>query len=596
MAVIFADQRHIVSRVIQELERLTPGEIERVRNHIDEDAPPPYPESGETTQPPSPVPEDRPVDKVREAYLRTQALNKSRPKVQFDRLAKLEFDRLCTQAWASRRGRRHTFHYEKELDVQANAENNIRESWIDEGIWGEEWGSAWCEGSTPMDMGGFRPEDHPFSNSDYGSRWGHELRAEDEWLPKSRSEPKLEPRTKEVGFGIFAYHQPLSPRQASPPQAAGGTSPPYYPPLPTVRNREASRPLPRFLHEMSREREWVRDEFDWKPPEEPVDLDALVYESVKRQWLDAGLWISDWGEMPGEKWLHEEADEKSKTAPNQATVSQAEQEPLPQASAENASSSSGPPQYGAAETPPARSGSTDHESFTLNRDQNRSLSPNRSGRSERAILPVEGHQAPENERQGSLRGLSPNIASSSVPVANPGRGSSSPRDTSPQPMKEQGKSAALPTSEPVGKARKRRLEPAEADTRNEIRRSKRQRQEDTDPTANLPTSNVGAAKADGAEQGNFHGADREVVSQPPKRRGRPRKNAGPKGRQPYPAKQSVKADQRPSQAAAPKKRRGRPPGSGQKSAKPKEQVKGKRKATNGTTPLRRSARIEAKGK
>uniref|UniRef100_A0A8H7K261 Uncharacterized protein n=1 Tax=Bionectria ochroleuca TaxID=29856 RepID=A0A8H7K261_BIOOC len=96
-------------------------------------------------------------------------------------------------------------------------------------------------------------------------------------------------------------------------------------PKPTVRDPEASRPLPQFLYQVAKEREWIKDETAYKTPGRAVDLDSLAYQSVKKNWVKDGVWSPKWdGEMPGPSWYHEEPESWGPVEPQHAAPTSAE--------------------------------------------------------------------------------------------------------------------------------------------------------------------------------------------------------------------------------------------------------------------------------
>ncbi|KAG8410991.1 hypothetical protein J3459_016749 [Metarhizium acridum] len=256
--------------------------------------------------------------------------------------AKRERERLEHQMSEKRFGRRQTLPWDGSSDLRANSENNVRSRWVEQGIWGDEWGPAWPEDSHPMTMKWEQEGDGPFfgsynsttSESWPGARWGHEKpdpEPESESESESESEPRSEPgQERRPVFGIFGsgVGQPKRPKPH--PlirliQTEQGPRP--YIPNPTVRNPEASRPYNQFLYQISKECEWIKDEIDHKAPGTGVDLDAMAYQSVKDIWIEDGIWNSKWGELPGMTWIHEEPEEEEEVeapASPDATIGQQE--------------------------------------------------------------------------------------------------------------------------------------------------------------------------------------------------------------------------------------------------------------------------------
>ena len=169
--------RRVLPQVIEALSRLEaePDQLAHEMDHRFNEPPPPYSESGETTQPSTPLPPGPPVvDKWYQRCLREQAGDKSRPYGQFESQAKRERLRLIDQLSSGCR-RRQTLPFDSSLDLLANAENNVRSRWVEQGIWGEEWGPPWPKGSNPMDSRHWVFKGKaPFHRATATSHWGHE--------------------------------------------------------------------------------------------------------------------------------------------------------------------------------------------------------------------------------------------------------------------------------------------------------------------------------------------------------------------------------------------------------------------------------------
>lgn len=143
-----------------------------------------------------------------------------------------------------------------------------------------------------------------------GARWGHK---ENDREPESEpeSEPKSEPEQERPPiFGIFGLGvgQPKRPRPRR--QLPPGPVPIYLIPTPTVRNPEASRPYDQFLYQITKERDWIKDETDYKQPGSAIDLDAVAYQGVKKNWIKNGIWNPKWDDLPGRTWIYEEPEEE----------------------------------------------------------------------------------------------------------------------------------------------------------------------------------------------------------------------------------------------------------------------------------------------
>lgn len=246
--------------------------------------------------------------------LRRAARNSSRPITQFRNQARRELDRLRDQQHWVEYGRKPTLRYDDTADSQVNAENNVRRRWVAQGIWAREWGSAWPKGRTkpPGALGQVYGGDGPFRGLCavtrhrpwQGETWGHE-----------DPSPGLEPAS-EPPLSWSSQRRKAQPEEQTIPQPLrylrkpGGVYPQYRIPKTLVRNPEASRPCRQFQYQVSQERKWIKDELDYRPPIEPVDIDALAYKTIRANWVEDGIWNPNWGELAGMTWYHEEPDEE----------------------------------------------------------------------------------------------------------------------------------------------------------------------------------------------------------------------------------------------------------------------------------------------
>ncbi|KAK7212052.1 hypothetical protein V2G26_019230 [Clonostachys chloroleuca] len=153
---IDSTSQRVLPHVIEALERLQQNldQLARERNQRYDEPPPPYAESDETTQPPSPDVPDAVEDVEEEQWRSREIRNKSMPFYQFRSQAKREKERLHDQRLKELHGRRPTLPFDEATDYEANAENNVRARWVEQGIWGEEWGPAWLQGIRPLGIAG----------------------------------------------------------------------------------------------------------------------------------------------------------------------------------------------------------------------------------------------------------------------------------------------------------------------------------------------------------------------------------------------------------------------------------------------------------
>ncbi|KAM5369949.1 hypothetical protein ACJZ2D_008748 [Fusarium nematophilum] len=218
----------------------------------------------------------------------------SRPFAQFKSQAAREIVRLEYQREHRRHGRRQTLPWDDRLGYLENAENNVRARWVEQGIWAEEWGPAWSSKNCgiPSDE-----TDSPFhgieSSIEFCSalitRWGHESPT---------------PVIEGTQFG-FDNSKPVACLYDPDDQFTRLLMKIHLPPKPVVRNLEASRPYLQFLYQLSKERQWLEDEWHYKPPGTSLDREKAAYESVRDNWMEDSIWNYDWDALPGSRWPYE---------------------------------------------------------------------------------------------------------------------------------------------------------------------------------------------------------------------------------------------------------------------------------------------------
>ncbi|KAK3367542.1 hypothetical protein B0H63DRAFT_529261 [Podospora didyma] len=291
------EQRPLDDYVIEALERLEkrPDQLAHELERRYNDSPPPCSESsiscvttelescfGRSPSPPPPSEHQQWLLR-KEAHTKAREIARSsgRPFPQFRNQAKRERERLEHQqsaAWPE--GRKLMLPHDPTCDLKANAENNVRTRWVEQGIWGEDWGPAWPKGSTPEDPQFEKPEVAPFYNRPFP------IFAEG-WSKEHWSHEKCGPPPESVRRRVLTI----------------------WSWTPIVRDPEASRPYRQFQYQLEKEREWIKGKVEHEAPGGIVDLDALAYKSVKQNWIDDQIWDPNWTERPGSVWRHEEPDE-----------------------------------------------------------------------------------------------------------------------------------------------------------------------------------------------------------------------------------------------------------------------------------------------
>lgn len=156
------------------------------------------------------------------------------------------------------------------LDRAKIAEQNVKNRWIEQGIWNDEWttdkvGERWKHEEVPT------PSPEPTPQPELPTQMTRERYVS--------NKPEKNERTSGITAEKMAAHQ-----------------------LKTI----ASRPYHQFVYQVSKELEWLEDEMH----DGVVNLDQKAYENVRNRWKRRNIWNSKWGDMPGQKWMHEEPDEE----------------------------------------------------------------------------------------------------------------------------------------------------------------------------------------------------------------------------------------------------------------------------------------------
>ena len=250
-----------INDVLQRLQE-NPEALAQRRQYSD--SPPPYP-SGETTQPPSPAP--LPSENDRRIQRRNER-NQSRPYLQYDYQWGAERERIIEQISRRRERRKETLPYDRNLDFNTNAKNNVKNRWIEQGIWNDKWTG------------------YP------GGSWKHEDPPEPE--PQQPTKPR---RSTMIAFGHIDESKLERPKVVSKKQRAAHE-----------RETAASRPYHQFRYQNSKEREWIEDDTWGNEFNGAVDVDAIAYKNIKNSWIKQKIWNPRWGDMPGMTWMHEEPD------------------------------------------------------------------------------------------------------------------------------------------------------------------------------------------------------------------------------------------------------------------------------------------------
>lgn len=249
--------------------------------------------SNRTTQPPSVRPP--PTDEYARHFWQLEARRQSTPSCQFLNQWSREGDELWKQM--------RNLPFDLSLDLQGNAQNNVRSRWVEQGIWKSEWGPAWPKGTKPSDL---RTWPLPKGPVPYGD-WGHEEEPERE--PTPELELARSPEDNRTSLGDFLRERLKAYAKRSATDSKRDIT--EEPATTSERDTSASRPYRQFLYQVSKECEWIKDELQHQESAESVDIEAKAYENVKKTWIGDEIWNSKWGELPGMTWMHEEPYEEA---------------------------------------------------------------------------------------------------------------------------------------------------------------------------------------------------------------------------------------------------------------------------------------------
>ncbi|KAM6533876.1 hypothetical protein FALCPG4_006822 [Fusarium falciforme] len=284
-------------------------------------ADPQQPEPAETTRPPVSGPRDDNYYAWLRHWLRTC---RSTPLHQFNSQTRREQDKLERQRSGMKAGRRQTQPWDDCFDIRGNAYNNVRNSWIEQGIWRKAWDEAWAK---ETDVGLFDPSPRSLTPEPTKSRPGHQWGHEDGGPPPDQEFGPDPFRTiyvvGELGMSEEEFHQRLPKWYVQ-----GSLEGPNYPiPYPRARNSEGSRPYRQFLYQIVKEREWIKDEMDFQIRPYNVDLDSMAYETVKNNWIEDRIWKPEWNELPGSTWAHEDPIEEQDKVKYVGTIDDSGEQP-----------------------------------------------------------------------------------------------------------------------------------------------------------------------------------------------------------------------------------------------------------------------------
>ena len=295
MASLFSNPQSRISPQVQWFGE-NPDQLARESNQRYRESPVTSLSSGASTGPP--------IDEYARRFWQAEARRQSTPSCQFLNQWSREEKEHSKPFWK----RMRNLPFDPTLDLQANAQNNVRSRWVEQGIWKSEWGPAWPKGTEASDP---RTWPLPKGPSPYGG-WGHEEEPKRELIP----EPELA-RNREDNYTPFSLFGDLLKEQLEAKRSATDSKRDITEELATASKRDtsASRPYHQFLYQVSKECGWIKDELQHQGSAGSVDIKAKAYENVKKIWIEDQIWNLKWGELPGMTWMHEEPYEEAE-APN----------------------------------------------------------------------------------------------------------------------------------------------------------------------------------------------------------------------------------------------------------------------------------------
>lgn len=201
--------------------------------------------------------------------------SRSFPSEQFESEVRRELSRLQTRASRvnEARGLPTELSHSAIASYRIRAQYNIWLDWVKEGIWREEWGTQ-----LPLDA----PLAHRGSNSDLiiqpTGPWGHES-----------SHKQLKP-TRPLLYGQLSEKK----------EVVQDTT--------TLVAPEASKPVNRFRYLVAKEVKWLKSCPQYETTSHD-EIESIAYSAIKSFWKQCGVWVEEWGPIPGQKWAHELPEE-----------------------------------------------------------------------------------------------------------------------------------------------------------------------------------------------------------------------------------------------------------------------------------------------
>ncbi|QIX02380.1 hypothetical protein AMS68_007897 [Peltaster fructicola] len=162
--------------------------------------------------------------------------------------------------------------FDASSDLQANAENNIRARWIAQGIWNEDWGQAWAQGSKRLSAAWCRETGRHQGPCPVGD-WNRKATKNDQavWQRLTSMAQKSSPVFRRV---ILANKQKVT---------------------------DSSRPYKQFCWQVGFLHAFVENGFR--------DIEES-WQRTEALWREEGIWQEKWLSVPGDTWAYEQLEQE----------------------------------------------------------------------------------------------------------------------------------------------------------------------------------------------------------------------------------------------------------------------------------------------
>ncbi|KAI0483462.1 hypothetical protein F4859DRAFT_399822 [Xylaria cf. heliscus] len=264
-----------------------PQRLERARRRFNRSSPIDISPLGTTTQLQSPIEPDQERLWLKDRRVELSIEHKaSAPSSQFEAEVQEEYNRIMEEEEDDERERRVPLY----MEYSTYARKCVKERWVEQGIWNKKWKRGgkliW--------------------------RWKHEEPLEREpelqTAPETANESHLYPSHPLM----VIYEEDDGDEEDNKEEDDEATQLIKKGLALRRREREASRPFYQFNYQVSKERERIQQKlrFHGDTIVDPADINSTAYSSVRKTWMDRGIWDKTWGVLPGMSWIHERSMEE----------------------------------------------------------------------------------------------------------------------------------------------------------------------------------------------------------------------------------------------------------------------------------------------